>query len=213
VRGFWATRSRGRLAREASRLWLLSVMQRLAREQGLGPGSFAQIVGAVERSTPRADSPPENRWTRYLATLDETVGLAAARVIAACEAATKDSRIGRMRASMEESMAGYDEELRVTSVCTARLLPGAPPMELTLWELPPGEAGSAYHHRLGQTQLVLVIDGRPTLHTREARRELQEGKAVVLSGDEHGSQELVNGTRDKVRFLALSTSDQASIAI
>jgi quercetin dioxygenase-like cupin family protein len=213
VRGFRVTRSRSRLGREASRLWLLSSMQDLAREQRLGPVSFAQIVDATTPSTPRADSPPENRWTLYLATLDEAVGLATSRVIAACEAGTTVGRIARMRATMEESMEAYDELRRVTNVYSAQLLPAAPPIALTLWELPPGGAGRPHRHRLGQTQLILVLEGRPTLHTREARRELQEGEALVLAGEKDVSHELVNGTREKVRFLALGTSDQVSLVI
>jgi quercetin dioxygenase-like cupin family protein len=212
VKRLGATRSPGPLAPEVRRLWLLAAMQGLAHAQGPEPVSFAQIIGAAERSTPRADSPLENCWVRYLDALDEATVRAAGRVISACEAKAKGSRIGRIKASMQALMATSDEQRRATRVCPVQLLHPAP-TQLSVWELPPGEAGAPYRHRVGEAQLILVLDGRPTLHTRGARRELQVGEAVALGGDEDVDHELVNVTHDSVRFLALSASGQASLMI
>jgi quercetin dioxygenase-like cupin family protein len=191
---------------------LLAAMQGLAHAQGPEPVSFAQIIGAAQGSTPRAGSPLENCWTRYLDALDEATLRAAGRVISAYEARARGSRIGRMKASMQGLMAAYDEERRATRVCPVQLLHPAP-TQLSVWQLPPGEAGAPYRHRLGEAQLILVLDGRPTLHTHGARRELQVGEAVALAGDEDADHELVNVTHDSVQFLALRASGQASLVI
>jgi uncharacterized cupin superfamily protein len=118
-----------------------------------------------------------------------------------------------MREAMRAQLASYDEEARLTRASFVHLLATGPQTMLSLWELPPSELGNPYHHHLGQMQLVLVLDGRPTLRTREARRELKKGEAVALSGENDDDHELINGTLYGVRFLALSTSDQASLAI
>jgi uncharacterized cupin superfamily protein len=187
-------------------------MQRLARSQGSEPASFAQIIGAAQGSTLRADLPLESSWTCYLDALDEATLLAAGRVISACEAKSRGSRIGRIKASMQALMTAYDEERRATRVCAAQLLHPAP-TQLIVWELPPGETGALSRHRVGEAQLILVLDGRPTLHTRMARRELQVGEVVALAGDDDVDHELVNGTHDSVRFLALSAGGRASLVI
>jgi hypothetical protein len=197
---------------EVRRLWFLAAMQGLAHGHGLvEPESCSQVIGAAGAPTRRAASPLENRWTRYLATLDETALITAGRVISACEARATGGRIGRMKIAMQAQMAAHDEERRATTVCVKLLQPA--PTELSLWQLPPGEPGNPYHHRLGQTQLVLVLAGRPTLRAGDARRQLHEGEAVALSGSEDDQHELIRGCQDSVRFLALRIADEAGPVI
>jgi quercetin dioxygenase-like cupin family protein len=188
---------------EVRRLWLLSAMAKLARGQDLDSVSLLKLAGGAA----------ESQWDRYLTTLDEATLIAAGRVISACEARIKGGRVARMREGVRAQLAADDEEARLTRAWFVRVLATGPQTVLSLWELPPGELGNPYHHRLGQMQLVLLLDGRPILRTREARRELKKGEAVVLSGEDDDGHELINDTLDRVRFLALSTGDQASLAI
>jgi hypothetical protein len=198
---FGATRSRGRLGLEVQQLWILSAIAKRAREQHLEAAGFLELTGAAGQAD----------WDRYLARLDEAGAKAAARVIRAHEAATKGGRIARIREAIQGSLAGDDEDAGSTRPSFMYVLGAGPRTILSLWELPPCELGNAYHHRLCQTQLVLVLDGRPTLCSREARRELQEQEAVVFLGEEDDHHELINGKPQSVRFLTLSTRDQASL--
>jgi uncharacterized cupin superfamily protein len=84
---------------------------------------------------------------------------------------------------------------------------------MSLWEVPPGEAAYPYHHHLTEEELLLVLDGRPSLRTPEGWRELEQGEVVAFPRGEHGGHQLVNHTQETVRFLAISTSGDPDIVI
>ena len=55
---------------------------------------------------------------------------------------------------------------------------GSERLGLSLWELPSGEAAYPYHYHLAEEELVLVLDGQPSLRTPDGWQELQEGEVV-----------------------------------
>jgi uncharacterized cupin superfamily protein len=57
---------------------------------------------------------------------------------------------------------------------------GSERLGLSLWEVPPGEAAYPYHHHLGEEELILVLEGSPSLRTPTGWRELQEGEVVAF---------------------------------
>ena len=88
---------------------------------------------------------------------------------------------------------------------------GSERLGLSLWELPAGEAAYPYHFHYGEEELVIVLDGRPSLRTRAGWRELEEGEVVAFLRGEKGGHQLVNRTAGTVRFLALSTSGEPDV--
>jgi len=84
---------------------------------------------------------------------------------------------------------------------------------MSLWEVPPGEAAYPYHHHLAEEELLLVLDGRPSLRTPDGWRDLTEGEVVAFPRGEQGAHQLVNHTSETVRFLAISTSGDPDIVI
>jgi uncharacterized cupin superfamily protein len=90
---------------------------------------------------------------------------------------------------------------------------GSERLGLSLWELPPGEAAYPYHYHLAEEELVLVLNGRPSLRTSDGWRELSEGEIVAFLRGERGGHQLVNRTQETVRFLAFSTSGEPDIVI
>jgi uncharacterized cupin superfamily protein len=90
---------------------------------------------------------------------------------------------------------------------------GSERLGLSLWELPPGEAAYPYHHHLTEEELVLVLEGRPSLRTPDGWRDLDEGEVIAFLRGERGGHQLVNRTQDTVRFLAFSTSGEPDIVI
>jgi uncharacterized cupin superfamily protein len=82
----------------------------------------------------------------------------------------------------------------------------------SLWELPPGEAAYPYHYHLAEEELVVVLDGRPSLRTPDGWRDLDAGEVLSFSVGESGAHEIVNRTDQVVRFLAVS-NQQLDIVI
>jgi len=84
---------------------------------------------------------------------------------------------------------------------------------MSLWEVPPGEAAYPYHHHLAEEELVVVLDGQPSLRTPDGWRELAEGEVLAFPRGEAGAHQLVNHTQQTVRFLAISTNGEPDIVI
>jgi uncharacterized cupin superfamily protein len=90
---------------------------------------------------------------------------------------------------------------------------GSERLGLSLWELPAGEAAYPYHHHLTEEELVVVLDGSPSLRTPAGWRELSQGEVVAFPRGEDGAHQLVNRTEQTVRFLAFSTNGDPDIVI
>ena len=82
---------------------------------------------------------------------------------------------------------------------------GSERLGLSLWELPPGEATYPFHFHLGEEELIVVLEGRPSLRTPEGWRELESGEVVAFRTGEAGAHQLINRTDGTIRFLAFST--------
>lgn len=90
---------------------------------------------------------------------------------------------------------------------------GSERLGLSVWEVPPDEAAYPYHHHLGEEELVVVLDGRPSLRTPNGWRELAPGEVVAFLRGEGGGHQLVNETDETVRFLAFSTSGDPDLVV
>jgi len=90
---------------------------------------------------------------------------------------------------------------------------GAERLGLSLWELPPGEAAYPYHFHLADEELIVVLEGRPSLRTPDGWRELEEGEFVSFPTGERGAHQLVNWTSETVRFLAFSPSGHVDVVV
>jgi uncharacterized cupin superfamily protein len=82
---------------------------------------------------------------------------------------------------------------------------------LSLFELPPGECAYPYHFHYSDEEIVIVLEGRPTLRTPDGQRELEPGEAVRFPLGEAGAHQLRNDTGERVRFLAISSSGRPDI--
>ena len=50
----------------------------------------------------------------------------------------------------------------------------------SLYELPPDQESWPYHFHYANEELLIVLDGRPTLRTPECERELAPGDAAIF---------------------------------
>jgi uncharacterized cupin superfamily protein len=81
---------------------------------------------------------------------------------------------------------------------------GSEKLGLSLWELPPGEAAYPFHFHLAEEEIVIVLEGRPSLRTPAGWREMEEGEVACFLVGEEGAHQIVNRTEGPVRFLAMS---------
>jgi uncharacterized cupin superfamily protein len=81
---------------------------------------------------------------------------------------------------------------------------GTEKVGLSLWELPAGEAAYPYHWHVAEEEVVVVLEGRPSLRTPDGWRELEKGEVVAFPVGESGAHQLVNRTDANVRFLSFS---------
>jgi uncharacterized cupin superfamily protein len=90
---------------------------------------------------------------------------------------------------------------------------GTERLGVSLWEVPAGQAAYPYHYHLAEEELVLVLEGEPTLRTPEGSRRLREGEICSFPAGERGAHQLVNQTEGTVRLMALSTHGDPDIVI
>ncbi|HEV7161979.1 MAG TPA: cupin domain-containing protein [Solirubrobacteraceae bacterium] len=90
---------------------------------------------------------------------------------------------------------------------------GCERLGLSLWELPPGEASYPYHYHLTEEELIVVLEGAPSLRTESGVRELVAGEVVSFHSGRDGAHQLLNRTEKPVRFLSLSTSGDPDVVI
>ena len=81
---------------------------------------------------------------------------------------------------------------------------GSEKLSMSLWDLPAGEAAYPYHFHLAEEEIVVLLEGRPSLRTPEGWREMEEGEVVSFLVGEDGAHQIVNRTEEPVRFLAFS---------
>jgi uncharacterized cupin superfamily protein len=81
---------------------------------------------------------------------------------------------------------------------------GSEKVGLSLFELPAGQAAYPYHFHLSEEEIVVVLDGRPSLRTPDGWTDLDEGAVVGFPTGEGGAHQIVNRTDGVVRFLAFS---------
>ncbi len=90
---------------------------------------------------------------------------------------------------------------------------GAERLGLSLWDLPPGQAAYPYHAHLTEEELLIVLEGAPSMRTPEGWRELDRGEVVSFLRGEAGAHQVVNRTEAPVRFLAFSTNGETDVVL
>lgn len=88
---------------------------------------------------------------------------------------------------------------------------GSEKVGASLWDLPSGEAAYPYHWHLAEEELLVVLEGTPSLRTPEGWRELSEGEVVSFRCGEEGAHQVVNRSEEPVRFLAVSNQQPDAI--
>jgi uncharacterized cupin superfamily protein len=81
---------------------------------------------------------------------------------------------------------------------------GAERLGASLFELPPGQASFPFHYHLANEELLVVVEGSPTLRTAEGERSVAAGEVVSFPVGERGAHQIINRSDRPVRFLVVS---------
>jgi uncharacterized cupin superfamily protein len=84
---------------------------------------------------------------------------------------------------------------------------------ISLWEIPAGQAAYPYHYHLVEEELVVVLEGSPTVRTPQGLRQLEQGEICSFPRGERGAHQLINESDGVVRLMALSTHGEADIVL
>jgi uncharacterized cupin superfamily protein len=76
----------------------------------------------------------------------------------------------------------------------------------SLYELPPGKKSFPFHWHRGIEELLIVLEGEPTLRTANGEQRLKRGDAVSFPRGPGGAHQLRNDSDAPTRFLMLSTA-------
>ncbi len=80
----------------------------------------------------------------------------------------------------------------------------------TMFEVEPGWRG-LYHLHHGNEELLLVVEGAPTLRTPEGERELRPGDVALFRRGAEGAHGISNRSQAPARFVVFSSMFQPDV--
>jgi uncharacterized cupin superfamily protein len=82
---------------------------------------------------------------------------------------------------------------------------GCKELGASLFELPPGASSFPLHIHHANEELIVVLEGRPTLRTLDSQRRLEPGEVVACPRGRAGAHRLDNAGEEPARVLVVST--------
>jgi uncharacterized cupin superfamily protein len=89
---------------------------------------------------------------------------------------------------------------------------GAENLGASLYELQPGDE-MVFHYHVQREELLIVLDGRPSLRTADGWEELPEGEVVAFPRGESGAHGYRNDTDEPIRLLMVSEMNGPNISV
>ena len=88
---------------------------------------------------------------------------------------------------------------------------GAHALGASVYELDPGARWADLHVHYANEEMIVVLAGRPTLHTLEGSRELAPGEMVACPRGRRGAHRLENASGEVARVLIVSTQQMPEL--
>jgi uncharacterized cupin superfamily protein len=93
----------------------------------------------------------------------------------------------------------------------AKRLPRGDELGATVYHLGPGNWAPFHFHHASE-ELMVVLQGRPTLRMEDGNRQLEEGEVLHFPTGPDGAHGVANETDDPVRYLMASTLKSPEVA-
>ncbi len=90
---------------------------------------------------------------------------------------------------------------------------GAVRLGASLYEIPPGEATFPYHAHFGNEEMLIVLEGRPSLRTPDGWRELDPGDVVSFKVGSEGAHQVMNRGEEPARVLVVSEMNAPEVSV
>ena len=84
-------------------------------------------------------------------------------------------------------------------------------LSAAVWELEPGATQAPYHFHHGGEELLIVLQGTPTLRSPEGERELKEGEVVHFPRGPEGAHQLANRSDAPARYVIAAAQGSPEI--
>ena len=88
---------------------------------------------------------------------------------------------------------------------------GSEELGVTVYELEPGARWADLHIHYANEELIIVLEGKPTLHTLDESRELEPGAVYACPRGRRGAHRLENGGREPARVVIVSTMQMPEV--
>ena len=89
---------------------------------------------------------------------------------------------------------------------------GAENLGASLYELQPGDE-MVFHYHVQREELLIVLEGHPSLRTADGWEELPEGEVVAFPRGESGAHGYRNDSDQRVRLLMISEMRGPNISV
>lgn len=86
----------------------------------------------------------------------------------------------------------------------SKRLPRGMDIGASLYVLKPGTTTDNYHFHHGVEEMLILIEGQPTLRTPEGNRILELGEVVHFKKGAEGAHQIINNTEEVVRLVMVS---------
>jgi uncharacterized cupin superfamily protein len=98
-----------------------------------------------------------------------------------------------------------DHERDGVTLRSVGALAGSELLGATAYELAPGTRWADLHFHHANEELLLVLEGTPTLHTLDGGRELARGDVVAFGRGRRGAHRVSNDSSEPARLVIVST--------
>lgn len=83
----------------------------------------------------------------------------------------------------------------------------------SVYEIPAGRRSYPYHYHFANEEAIFVLEGEGTLRLAGRRIRIRRGDYVALPVGEQGAHQVINTSKQPLRYLCISTMIEPDVAV